>query len=225
MTCAVARTIEAFDYLWRQIPEGAALLSDPSFIPERCIVDMTGLPAEWFQGKKVLDAGCGNGRYSAGFQRLGADLTAIDASAGAVEAARENGVEASRCDVLHAIHGSYDLVWCFGVLHHTGNAPSAFANLASAVRNGGYLFVMVYAYDAPYKDVRAVMEGKDFFDIESALRKTIPAQHVHGWFDAVAPAINEVYTEMTVAEWYLRNGFAAPVRMAGSHNVMIGQKL
>ena len=36
------------------------------------------MPLDWFAGKSVLDAGCGNGRWSTAFARLGAQVTAID---------------------------------------------------------------------------------------------------------------------------------------------------
>ena len=73
------QTLASFDYQWRELPEADALLSDEWFRANvaRIISDeLLCLKPEWFEGKRVLDAGCGTGRWTVGLLELGAEVTA-----------------------------------------------------------------------------------------------------------------------------------------------------
>lgn len=48
--------------------------------------------------------------------------------------------------------GRFDFVYCQEVLHHTGDAPRAFANVATVVADGGELAVYVYRRKAPGRE-------------------------------------------------------------------------
>ena len=62
---AVRRTRASFDFQWADIPTGHSMLDNEEFRPEPPDMSaFTGLPPEWFKGKRVIDAGCGIGRYS-----------------------------------------------------------------------------------------------------------------------------------------------------------------
>lgn len=68
------QTRSSFDYQWGNITEGDSLLSDSNFLAEASslVAQYTGLPTEWFKGRRILDAGCGNGRWSATLIAMGA---------------------------------------------------------------------------------------------------------------------------------------------------------
>jgi SAM-dependent methyltransferase len=106
-------------------------------------------------GDRVLDAGCGPGRFTIELARLGARVVALDVSPGqldlhrrhVVEAGAEDAVEerlvADVCDLSVLPDGSFDVTVCFGgplsyVLDH---APAAIAELARVTRPGGRLLV------------------------------------------------------------------------------------
>lgn len=78
--------------------------------------------------KKVLDVGCGDGENSVLLARLGAQVTGIDISPGAIAVAREkarlSGVEKSVSFVCSPLEiadlpaDSFDLIWGNAILHH-----------------------------------------------------------------------------------------------------------
>src|SRR5262245_47909638 len=80
------------------------------------------------QGRRVLEVGCGDGRNAVMFARMGAHVTGIDVSPGALTVARQraevNGV-ADRLTLIGAPieqadlpPGSFDVIWGDGILHH-----------------------------------------------------------------------------------------------------------
>jgi SAM-dependent methyltransferase len=123
----------------------------------------TGLPisrdqmvaySEWdlglMHGKRVLDVGCGAGRFAEVALNAGADVVAIDYST-AVEACWHNHAGNPRLNVIQAdvynlpfAPGSFDYVYCFGVLQHTPDVAAAFAALPRQLKAGGRLAVGVY---------------------------------------------------------------------------------
>ena len=60
------RTRESFDYQWRESPDGDWMDTRPELKQREpgLVVEYTRLPREWFTGRKVLDAGCGSGRFA-----------------------------------------------------------------------------------------------------------------------------------------------------------------
>jgi 2-polyprenyl-3-methyl-5-hydroxy-6-metoxy-1,4-benzoquinol methylase len=154
-------TIAAFAEQWTRLPEGEYLLSDPWFrdnVDKILSQQELLLKADWFRGKKILDAGCGNGRWAYGFCKLGADLTCLDANAAALSGAKsalsgfDNPV-AYICSPLeklneHVADASYDLVFCWGVLHHCVSFTKSLENLAAAVRPGDFLYLYLYGRES-----------------------------------------------------------------------------
>lgn len=72
-------------------------------------------------GARVLDAGCGQGQWGSYFSGRGASVIGIDISHEAITAAKRlNGIDAVCADArfLPFKTGTFDLVFCGGVLHH-----------------------------------------------------------------------------------------------------------
>jgi SAM-dependent methyltransferase/uncharacterized protein YbaR (Trm112 family) len=117
-------------------------------------------------GKLCLDAGCGNGRFTAAALAEGArEVIAVDIGWG-VEATYERFRADPRVHVVQA--SLFDLpvrrveaAFSIGVLMHTGDAGRAFASIAQRVEPGGLLAVRMYhrgnwAYEAVDAGIRAV---------------------------------------------------------------------
>lgn len=109
------------------------------------------LPAEFFAGKDVLDAGCGSGRWSYALSRLGAqvhamDLTAAGPEALAAELGEREDVRICQASLYEAPFppSSFDFVMSWGVLHHTPSTRAGFERIARLVKPGGTFYVMVY---------------------------------------------------------------------------------
>lgn len=109
-----------------------------------------------FDGMSFLDIGCGSGLHSLAAIRMGAArVVGVDIDVDSVAAARSTLARfAPEADAHFAIasvfemttetHGGYDLVYSWGVLHHTGDMHRALTVAASLVRPGGTFMVALY---------------------------------------------------------------------------------
>lgn len=105
-----------------------------------------------FQGKKVLDAGCGMGRNSFWVLRWGAShVTAFDYDKRSVDAARKNLEKFANAKVefksIYDINAEneFDIVFSIGVIHHLENPKLAIENLIRAAMPGGKILIWVYS--------------------------------------------------------------------------------
>ena len=99
-----------------------------------------------WRGKRVLEVGCGIGTDSVNFARAGAELTAVDLSSESLQIARQRAevmgvddriefITANAEELSSAVSGGpYDLVYSFGVIHHTPNPERALCRDADAHR-------------------------------------------------------------------------------------------
>lgn len=111
---------------------------------------------ERWSGQTVLEIGCGIGTDTVNFARAGAHVTAVDLSAESIAIARQRVKTFGLEDRVRFHHGNaevlsqevparpYDLIYSFGVLHHTPHPERAFAELRKFTRPGTTLKVMVY---------------------------------------------------------------------------------
>ena len=100
-------------------------------------------------GKKVLDVGCGGGILSEAMARLGAEVSAIDASEAAIEIATLHALK-SQVVVAYAaatpeefvrVHaGEYDVVTCLELLEHVPQPENVIQACARLVRPSGPVF-------------------------------------------------------------------------------------
>jgi 2-polyprenyl-3-methyl-5-hydroxy-6-metoxy-1,4-benzoquinol methylase len=107
-------------------------------------------------GKRVLEVGCGIGTDSINFARAGAELTAADLSGESLRVAQQRAdvmgvadrikfIQANAEELTSAIDdGPYDLVYSFGVIHHTPHPERALSEIRSVLAPGGTLKLMVY---------------------------------------------------------------------------------
>lgn len=110
----------------------------------------TGWRPEELKGARILDVGCGAGRFAEIALNAGAEVVALDYSS-AVDACRANHRDAKTLDVVQGdvyalpfAPGSFDFVYCLGVLQHTPDVHGAFAALPLMLRPKGKLAVDLY---------------------------------------------------------------------------------
>lgn len=106
-------------------------------------------------GMSVLEIGCGMGLHTGELAKRGANVTAIDLTAPAVEATRARlallGLEATvlQQDAEHLPFEDhkFDLVWSWGVIHHSARTGRVVREISRVLASTGEARVMVYNRD------------------------------------------------------------------------------
>jgi 2-polyprenyl-6-hydroxyphenyl methylase/3-demethylubiquinone-9 3-methyltransferase len=115
------------------------------------------LGVDTLEGQQFVDVGSGSGLFSVAAHRLGAVVTSFDYDPASVDCTSEMrdryATKSSNWRILHGsvldkafleTLGAFDIVYSWGVLHHTGNMWQAIYNVLPLVRSGGTLFIALY---------------------------------------------------------------------------------
>ena len=110
----------------------------------------TGFKLDELSGKRILDAGCGGGRYCKVAAEAGASVFGADHSS-AVEKASSL---CSHLENVRLVQGdlkklpfpeeSFDLAFSIGVMHHDSDTRAVFDSVAKMVKPGGRMSVWLY---------------------------------------------------------------------------------
>jgi 2-polyprenyl-3-methyl-5-hydroxy-6-metoxy-1,4-benzoquinol methylase len=111
---------------------------------------------ECWRGKKVLEIGCGIGTDTINFARHGAQVTAVDLTEKSLEVARQRARVFGLEDRIRFVQANaeqlsdfvppeqYDLVYSFGVIHHTPRPGRVMEELRKYTGPGSTIKIMVY---------------------------------------------------------------------------------
>lgn len=115
----------------------------------------TGWGKDDYDGRLVLDAGVGAGRFAEIVAQKGGEVVGIDLTA-AVDAAYLNIGQHEKVHLVQADifampfrECSFDLAYSIGVLHHTPDPRAAFERVARVVKPGGGFAVYLYSAYGP----------------------------------------------------------------------------
>ena len=124
-------------------------------IAEQSLQEM--LAIDHLQGKSFLDIGSGSGLFSLAARRLGATVHSFDFDPQAAACSAELKERYFPGDASWTIEegsvldadylsslGTFDIVYSWGVLHHTGAMWQALEHAYAKVAAGGYLFIALY---------------------------------------------------------------------------------
>ncbi len=110
---------------------------------------------EKWKDREVLEVGCGIGTDSINFARAGARLTVMELSEKSLEIAKKRfetyGLKADfilgSAEELstHFPEKRFDLVYSFGVIHHTPNPSAVIREIEKVIKPGGELRIMLYS--------------------------------------------------------------------------------
>jgi len=139
----------------------------------------TGIDPSELAGLRVLDAGCGGGRYSRVAAIAGATVIGADHSE-AVEKARAvcDGLDRAafvQADLkrLPLAPASFDVVFSIGVMHHDADTRRVFDSVAGMVAPGGRLAVWLY---------RRNTRWQEWLNNRLRARTTrLPPEHLERW--------------------------------------------
>ena len=115
----------------------------------------------YLRGKRrILDAGCGNGRVTALLREcappdaavVGIDLVAADVAQRNL--VRYSNLEVRQADLLGDLSalGRFDFIYCQEVLHHTRDPQQAFRNLCALLAPQGEIAIYVYKQKAAARE-------------------------------------------------------------------------
>jgi SAM-dependent methyltransferase len=127
------------------------------------------LLAEARPGERVLDLGCGAGRFVAALRDAGADPVGIEVAEAALERARRVAPDADLRlaepdGALPLEHGSIDLVWCSEVLQHVPDTSHLLLEVRRVLRRGGRLLFTVPYHGRAHGAVVALTRFDAHFD-------------------------------------------------------------
>jgi 2-polyprenyl-6-hydroxyphenyl methylase/3-demethylubiquinone-9 3-methyltransferase len=98
------------------------------------------------EGRSALDVGCGAGLLVEPLARLGAKVTAVDASAELISVARSHAAAMRleidyRAGAVEELKGSFDLITCMEVIEHVADPAAFLRALAQRLAPGGLLIL------------------------------------------------------------------------------------
>lgn len=190
------RTSALYTALWRSFDSTTMERESVDLLRNRIPDDIVD---SHVRGKRVLDMGCGSGRYTLALASLGANVTGVDfkeqSFSRAVELAKAKNLPATfvQADVLELPFPdeSFDFVFCNGVLHHTQNMDRGLDEYVRVMRKGGSGFLYLYGTGGAFWHTRRRLRE---------LFRKIPFEYTQHVFDLMgAPGNRFVFCDT----WYV----------------------
>jgi len=168
---------------------------------------------ENWRGKKVLEIGCGIGTDTINFARHGAEVTAVDLSEESLKVARQRAEIFGLQDRIQFYQANaeqltasvpvqtYDLVYSFGVIHHTPNPQQVLQQVRQHYTNANSTVKIMVYHRRSWKVLWVLLTtGKGrFWELEKIVAENSEAQ--------TGCPITYTYTQQEGRELLESNGF------------------
>ncbi|MBR4442711.1 MAG: methyltransferase domain-containing protein [Clostridia bacterium] len=148
-------------------------------------------------GDRIMEIGCGTGRYSLHYARLGHSVTALDLVEGNLSVLRSNMrpgddidvTQGNALDLSRWPNEAFDVTLLLGPMYHLyteADKRTALSEALRVTRRGGLLFVAYCQFDASM--IQAVFSGRKLYDfvVENGLldeRTWLPISNPAGIFE------------------------------------------
>ena len=116
---------------------------------------LLGMDEAEYTHKRILDCGCGTGEFTCWYAARDNEMTAIDLSGPSIEHAKAYAAGYDLQDRItfrqHSVldmdfpDASFDLVYSYGVLHHTPDPYRGFQNMVRVCKPDGVVILSVYS--------------------------------------------------------------------------------
>ncbi|HEY5705677.1 MAG TPA: methyltransferase domain-containing protein [Terrimicrobiaceae bacterium] len=157
---------------------------------KRVFLGDVAMKPEELCGKRLLDAGCGNGTLTAALSDFDLEIVGLDLNDGLGRAWRNREKYAAKAiPQVQYVQGnlvdpplreaSFDLIYSSGVIHHTPSSKGAFDSLVRLTKQGGRLYVWVYG--------RRGLPVRLFFLCGRSLKRWISLRSLLGVCRALSP--------------------------------------
>lgn len=185
-------------------------------------------------GRKLLDLGCGRGRWLRFFQACGAQVVGIDLSEQAVRRCQEQGFEAHQGDVTRLMFptASFDVVSSITVLLHIppDQKRAAIQEIARVLKPNGLAVLIESTWDDPSPHVFGLrVEDWTALFQEAGLQRHSLSAHYFNWARRWLPERLPARDRLAIAldyplEWLLMTLFHGRQSTLGLQHVMLFQK-
>ncbi len=179
---------DSFGFQWKRFARTQLDSANGTTRSRDTFVEKTGWSLAELKGKRILDVGCGMGRFAEIAADAGAEVYGVDLSR-AVEAAYAHlgsrpNVRIFQADVMSLPFepASFDFIYSIGVLHHTPDTRAAFLRLPALLKPGGAITIWVYSTEVKLLGsewLRKLTPSIPQPWLLLACRLAIPMYHVH----------------------------------------------
>jgi 2-polyprenyl-3-methyl-5-hydroxy-6-metoxy-1,4-benzoquinol methylase len=177
------------------------------YLPE--VVDFSS-----YEGKKLLEVGCGVGTDLARFAQAGAVVTGIDLAENSITLARKYfeqlGLKADfqimNGEWMDFDEGSFDVVYAHGVLQYTHNPQKMITEIYRVLRPGGEAILMVYNRYSWLNFLSAIVKV-DLEHVDAPVLRKYSISQFKGMLKAFSRT--KIFTERFPVETRLHQGLKA----------------
>ena len=191
-------TRKSFNFMWPRNTDKKKYYSSKVMVDLRVnqFIKMISKEKNFFKSKRILDAGCGPGRYMESLNRFNPkEIIGIDSGGDIIKANKKRFKKyknmkffKSRFDKLFFKNDSIDLIVSTGVLHHTKtNLSSMIKDHSRVIKKGGHFFCFIVGSGGQelnlWKFCRSVMSKVNIEDVFEKLNSSISPLRLQGILD------------------------------------------